>query len=68
MNDLIKTILEESGYKIPPYRMNHMVKSATKIVEILFGSGPVSYTAKESQMILELVKFIHNKAVEGHDA
>ena len=66
MHDTIKTILEESGYKIPPYRMNHMVKSATKIVEILFGSGPVSYTAKESQMILDLVKTMVEKAVEGY--
>lgn len=63
----IQTILERSGYKIPPYRMTCIAKDAAKIAAILFGGSTVAYTAEEAVMLLELAKIIHRKAVNGHE-
>lgn len=65
MNETVKTILEASGYKIPPYRMNCMVKDVSKICSILLGTGPISYTADEARVILDMVEAIRSKAVTG---
>lgn len=64
----LQTILDRSGYKIPPYRMGCMMKSASKIIDILFGSCPVAYTAQEAKIILDIVDRIRETAVNGREA
>lgn len=63
----IQTILDRSGYKIPPYRMACVAKDAAKIAAILFGGSVVSYTAEEAAMLLELSEIIYRKAVNGNE-
>lgn len=60
------TILERSGYRIPPYRLTYMAKTAVKILQTLCETGPVSYTAKEARTILRMVGLMMD-AGEGAD-
>lgn len=50
----IQTLLTASGYRIPPYRLAHMAKSVSKIVEILTGNPVYGYTAIEAHYMLRV--------------
>lgn len=61
LDDNVKTILERSGYKIPPYRLTCMANTASKIVALINDKSPISYTANEAKMILDIASFVIGK-------
>lgn len=65
LEDNVKTILERSGYKIPPYRLTCMTKTVAKIMAVINDNGPISYTAYEAQMIMDMVSFVISKGADA---
>lgn len=49
-----KTLLEASGYHIPPYRLARMSDLSNKIVKMIMTDGVVAFTADEAKLILHL--------------
>ncbi len=42
--------MERSGYRIPPYRLACMAKTAAKILQAVSEGGPVAYTLSEARL------------------
>ena len=55
------TILERSGYRIPPYRLACMAKTAAKILQAVSEGGPVAYTLSEARLVLEMARILLEK-------
>ena len=51
------TILERSGYRIPPYRLACMAKTAAKILQAV----SVAYTLSEARLVLEMAGILLEK-------
>lgn len=57
-NKDVAAVMERTGFKIPPYRLACMSKTASKIVHILTNPSPVMMSANETAITLDMVRFI----------
>lgn len=62
------TVLERTGYKIPPYRLMCMSKSLSKIIQELMSPSPVMYSVDEALIILEQAAAMVRKGGNGDEA
>ena len=51
-----KTLLEASGYRIPPYRLARMSDVANRIVKLILTDTMCSFTAEEAKIILQVAE------------
>lgn len=51
-----KTLLEVSGYRIPPYRLVRMSDVANRIVKLILTDTMCSFTAEEAKIILAVAE------------
>ena len=57
MNETTKrTLLEASGYRIPPYRLVRMSDVANRIVKLILTDTMCSFTAEEAKIILQVAE------------
>ena len=54
----VRTILQNSGYRIPPYRLKNMSETASKIVKLITCNPVCGYTNEEARFILRTVSEI----------
>lgn len=54
-SETVRTILQNSGYRIPPYRLMRMSDTAAKIVKLLTCDPALGYTNEEARFILRTV-------------
>lgn len=51
-----RTLLEASGYKIPPFRLARMSDVANKIVKLVLTDTMCAFTAEEARIILAVAQ------------
>lgn len=51
-----KTLLEASGYRIPPFRLARMSDVANKIVKLVLTDTMCAFSADEARIILEVAR------------
>lgn len=51
-----KTLLEASGYRIPPFRLARMSDVANRIVKLILTDTMCSFTAEEAKIILQVAE------------
>ena len=64
MEHKVKTVLEASGYRIPPYRMAKMAKTISKIMELITCDVSMGYTSNEARYMLQLAETMVTDAEE----
>lgn len=50
----VRTLLEASGYRIPPYRLAQMSKTVSKMMDLLTCNPACSYSATEVHYMLRV--------------
>ncbi|HCA29766.1 MAG TPA: hypothetical protein DEP23_09470 [Ruminococcaceae bacterium] len=61
----LQSVMERTGYKIPPYRLACISKTASKIVQMLTNPSPIMLTANETNITLDMVRFILERGENG---
>jgi hypothetical protein len=64
-NKDVSAVLERTGYKIPPYRLSHISKTVSKIVQILTSPSPVMMSVNEANIVLDIVKATLERGEQG---
>lgn len=64
-NKDVSAVLERTGFKIPPYRLAHISKTASKIVQILTSPSPVMMSLDEANITLDIVRTLLERGGQG---